>query len=142
MGILEELKKGIVVDSPEKMERMGRRLAREFHKGGIIGLKGDLGAGKTTLVRGMARELGIPEITSPSFNYYFLHKGKIPLLHLDAYRLNSPAEYPSLMIDELLTPKNLFVIEWPEKLGSYLPKDTLLLELKIISPGIHNIRML
>jgi len=86
--------------------------------------------------------LGISEITSPSFNYYFLYKGKIPLLHLDAYRLNDPSGYPSLMIDELLTPQMLFIIEWPERVGAYLPKNTAMMEFSIVKEGLHLVRMI
>ena len=124
------------------MENLGVRLVRKFFPhGGALGLRGDLGTGKTTLVRGVARAQGFSDITSPSFNYYFLYKGKTPLLHLDAYRLNTPADYPSLMIDELLTPKTLFVIEWPERLGEFLPKDALLLDLSIIAEGVHLVKL-
>lgn len=124
------------------MERVGEIVARElFPCGGTLGLRGDLGAGKTTLVRGLARHLGFSDITSPSFNYYFLYKGRIPLLHLDAYRLNGPADYPSLMIDELLTPQTLFVIEWPERLGERLPQNALTLELTILKEGLHQVKL-
>lgn len=125
------------------MENLGFELVRgPFKSGGVIGLQGDLGAGKTTLVRGMARGLGISDITSPSFNYYFLYKGSIPLLHLDAYRLNTPADYASLMIEELLTPKTLFAIEWPEKLGPHLPPNIFVLGLEMISENARRVKAL
>lgn len=142
MILLDALKSGLTVHSPEAMEAVGRGVVRElFPIGGVLALYGDLGAGKTTLVRGMAQALGIENVTSPSFNYYFLYKGKVPLLHLDAYRLNSPADYPSLMIDELFTPETLFVIEWPEKLGQFLPKTAIGLGLSVASEGVHEIKI-
>jgi tRNA threonylcarbamoyladenosine biosynthesis protein TsaE len=153
MSILEALKSGVTVHSAEAMEALGRGIVREiFPNGGTIALQGDLGAGKTTLVRGMAAALGIDNVTSPSFNYYFLYppprkatadfvslRPNLQLLHLDAYRLNSPGDYPSLMIDEFLTKETLFVIEWPEKLGRFLPKEAMRLELKIIGKGVHRV---
>lgn len=143
MSMLAALTSGVRLHSSQAMEGLGRALvAEKFSRGGVLGLVGDLGAGKTTLVRGMAAALGIDNITSPSFNYYLLYKGKIPLLHLDAYRLNSPEEYPSLMIDELLTPETLFVIEWPEKMGGFLPQSAMLLEIKIVGEGVHEARII
>jgi len=126
------------------MEALGRGIvAEKFAQGGTLALRGDLGVGKTTLVRGMADALGVKSITSPSFNYYFIYNtGKTPLLHLDAYRLAMPADYTSLMIDEQLTPSTLFVIEWPEKLGDFLPKDAVTLELKIVGEGIHEVKLI
>ena len=138
--MLEALKSGITTHSTAAMEAVGRGIGRGiFTSGGTVALQGEMGSGKTTLVRGITAALGIGNVTSPSFNYYFLYKGKIPILHLDAYRLNSPSDYPSLMIDELLTRETLFVIEWPEKLGEFLPKDALRLELRIVGEGVHRV---
>lgn len=123
MSILAALQKGVKTTSAEGTTAVGRGLAREMAAGGVVALYGDLGAGKTTFVRGIAEALGYHDITSPSFNYYFLYQaqGRRTLVHLDAYRLKSPSDYPSLMVDELLTKEALFVVEWPEKLGDYLP---------------------
>lgn len=140
MAILKALQKGVTTHSVEGTMAVGRALARELVGGGVVALVGDLGSGKTTLVRGIAEAMGYSEITSPSFNYYFLyqHAERRTLLHLDAYRLKSPQEYPSLMIEELLTPNSLFVIEWPEKMGEHLPKTARMLTIE----GVGELRRL
>lgn len=141
----DALKRGVEVHSAAAMEAIGRGLARspQLSQGGTLALVGDLGSGKTTLVRGIAQALGIDSITSPSFNYYFLYRqGRQPLLHLDAYRLARPQDFPSLMIDELLTPQTLFVVEWPDKLGQYLPAGAHTLSLSIAAPGVHQLKYL
>ena len=144
MYLLKALEQGLATHSAEAMMAIGLALGREIIADEsyprILALYGDLGAGKTTFVRGLAEALGHKEITSPSFNYFFLYRGENPLLHLDAYRLRTPEDYPSLMIDEIWTPKTVFVIEWPEKLGEYLPKSAVKLELAIKSDLSHNIK--
>ncbi len=132
MSILAALRTGVTTFSEVGTEAVGRALGREMGGGQTLALYGDLGVGKTTLVRGIAEALGYKDITSPSFNYYFLYQApsRRSLLHLDAYRLAREQDYPSLMLEELLTPDSLFVVEWPERLGEYLPADALKLEIK------------
>ncbi len=151
MSLLEALNSGVRVHSPAAMEALGRGLVREVVQTrglpACVALYGDLGVGKTTLVRGMAAELQLPSLTSPSFNYYFLYKGcvlgrTVELLHLDAYRLSSPEDFYTLMLDEILNERTLWIIEWPERLGVALPKNALKIELKILSEGVHSVQIL
>ena len=126
------LKAGVCVHSAHAMQALGRGVVRELfgRSGGVLALQGDLGAGKTTLVRGIAEALGAGEITSPSFNYYLMYKeGKRPLIHVDAYRLKGPADWDGLMLNELLTPQTLLVVEWPERVREALPEGTRWLQL-------------
>jgi len=91
-------------------------------------LRGGLGAGKTTFVRGMARAWGVAgPVVSPTFNYLLLYKGARQLAHLDAYRLG-PHGAGGLMLDELLHSPWCLAVEWPENLGDTLPKDAWALE--------------
>jgi tRNA threonylcarbamoyladenosine biosynthesis protein TsaE len=111
----------------------------EKEKATVIALSGDLGAGKTTLVQQLAKELGIIEIvTSPTFtimkkysadeNQVFEH-----LVHMDAYRIDSLDELSPLRLAEILaTPKMLVCIEWAEKINPILPKDTVYLSLSTV----------
>jgi tRNA threonylcarbamoyladenosine biosynthesis protein TsaE len=112
---------------------LGQQLGEKLNEGTIILLKGDLGAGKTTLVQGMGKGLGIFEpIVSPTFtliNEYL--EGRIPLYHLDLYRLQ-PQEIEGLYLENywqgIETPLGITVIEWPERL-CYFPPNYLLIEL-------------
>ena len=96
----------------------------------LITLSGELGAGKTTLTQAFARELGITKtVTSPTFvleNLYELTDSLFTtFIHIDAYRLTDPQELTALKFDELLDePKNLIVLEWPEKVAQALPTPT------------------
>ena len=97
----------------------------------LITLSGELGAGKTTLTQAFARELGITKtVTSPTFvleNLYELTDSLFStFIHIDAYRLTDPEELTALKFDELLDePKNLIILEWPEKVAQALPTPTI-----------------
>ena len=105
-------------------------LVPEPSKATVVGLVGDLGAGKTTLVKELAKILGIKEtVVSPTFvvaKFYQAHKvGFENLVHIDAYRIENDSELDPLGWDEILEkPKTLVVIEWPEIIKQRLPKDT------------------
>ena len=121
-------------------QEVGMALAEEI-KGGskavVFGLKGDLGAGKTTFLQGFAKGLGIKEkVISPTFvimNRFDL-KGKFKnFYHLDCYRIEKAKEMESLGFEEIISnPKNIICIEWPEKIKSILPKDIILIKFKIL----------
>jgi len=143
VSILQAISKGILTYGPEETMAVGSALAKELVSNGDfrpVALYGSLGVGKTTFTRGFAAAVGYRDIVSPSFNYFLLYKGDVNLLHLDAYRLSSPEDYPSLMIDELLGPDMLFLIEWPENIGEYLPADVLKLRLGIENDSVHSIK--
>ena len=104
----------------------------------VLGLSGDLGAGKTTFVQALAAELGVKEVVqSPTFTILKLYQTNHPqfkqLIHMDAYRIESLTELGPLRLGELLnTPETLFAIEWPEKIAEALP-DHFLLKFKTIT---------
>lgn len=131
MSLLAALKAGVKVHGAPAMEALGRGIAREiFPNGGVLALQGELGAGKTTLTRGIAQALGIENITSPTFNYYLAYNGgKLPLMHVDAYRMKSAQEYESLMLEEMMQENTLMVVEWPQNVEKMLPKEALWLQL-------------
>lgn len=105
---------------------LGERLAYILPLGSTICLKGDLGAGKTTLVKGVAKGLNINEtVISPTFNIMKLYlKGKIPLVHIDAYRLlDNDAD---IGLDEYIGIDNgITMIEWPDYINELIPKDAI-----------------
>lgn len=104
--------------SPAETEEVGEELARELLPAGIILLKGQLGAGKTVLVKGIARGLGIDprEIQSPTFTLMREHRGsKGRLFHLDLYRLDTE-EVENLGFEEVLAGEGVKAVEWPDRL--------------------------
>lgn len=115
---LKALKRGVRTDSPGATETLAGQLALVFPENHVLALKGDLGTGKTTFVRGLARAWGITQpITSPTFNLFVSYAGPDRnLVHLDAYRLDREDALDDLMIPDFLETPWAFVIEWPENL--------------------------
>src|SRR5262245_10887502 len=103
----------------------------------MIGLKGELGSGKTTLVRGILRALGITDaVRSPTFTLLENYSVQpLEIVHLDLYRVQSPAEIEALAIRELLEPGRVFLIEWPERGAGALPAADLDIELALAGVG-------
>lgn len=103
--------------SPEQTAALGEQWALEARRGWVIGLSGELGAGKTQLVKGFARGLGITtRILSPTFalvNEY--REGRLPLFHLDLYRLDDPEQIARAGLGEYLQPEGVTIIEWVER---------------------------
>ena len=113
--------------SPEQTRRVGMRLGGLLHPGDVICLQGELGAGKTTLVQGLAQGWGsLDPVSSPTFVLVNVYRRPDVerLFHLDAYRIDSPIEAEELDLDEMLAQGSL-VIEWPEKMESVLPEERL-----------------
>jgi tRNA threonylcarbamoyladenosine biosynthesis protein TsaE len=118
--------------SPEQTRRLGMRLGKLLQPGDLICLQGDLGAGKTTLVQGVAEGWGaIDAVSSPTFVLVNVYRrpDSGQLFHLDAYRLDSPAEAEELDLDSLLVQGPL-VVEWPERILPALPSERLWAELE------------
>ena len=118
-------------------------LAAALPPDATVALHGDLGAGKTTFVQGLARGLGITErVTSPTFNLYTLHRGPARMLvHLDAYRIESAAEVEDLLLDDFLVSPWCLAVEWPGKIAAWLPAGTMHLELGITAGERHTVRL-
>ncbi len=125
----------IILTSLKDTEMLGQRLGAEARPGDIITLGGDLGAGKTTLTRFIAQGLGVQDnyITSPTFSIIHEYQGRLPLYHMDLYRLQELSVDDELGLEDYLYGEGLCVIEWPERLGEMLPARRLHIELTIIS---------
>jgi tRNA threonylcarbamoyladenosine biosynthesis protein TsaE len=108
-------------DSPERTEAFGAELAAELAPGDVVLVAGDLGTGKTTLIRGACRALGVNEpVTSPTFTIGARYRGRMQVSHLDLYRLeNLEGEVPGLL-DDYLTPDAVVFVEWPVAAGTLL----------------------
>jgi tRNA threonylcarbamoyladenosine biosynthesis protein TsaE len=108
----------VTTQSEEETAAAGRKLARTLGSGSIVLLSGELGAGKTAFVRGMAEGLGIDpaEVTSPTFTLVQEYRGgRLPLFHVDLYRL-TPTEVDDLGLDEVTLAGGVTAIEWPDRL--------------------------
>lgn len=105
------------------LERWGASFGAGLARGAIVALRGDLGAGKTTLVQAICRGYGVSdEVTSPT--YALVHEYAAPrsvVRHLDLYRLESPADLTNLGFDDMLGPDAVLLVEWPERAGDRLP---------------------
>jgi tRNA threonylcarbamoyladenosine biosynthesis protein TsaE len=112
----------------EQMAALGEKVARQCHAGDLILLNGPLGAGKTVFVQGIGRALGISDVTSPTFVISRIHKGSLPLIHVDVYRLLE-AENAAAYLDDLdldtAREDGLTVIEWGGAESARLSDDRL-----------------
>ena len=101
--------------SESETEALGESLAQKLRAGDVVALYGDLGAGKTAFVRGMARGLNSPmRVTSPTFTIVNEYEGSIPLFHFDMYRLGGPDELFGIGWDDYLARGGICVVEWSE----------------------------
>ena len=92
----------------------------------MVALIGELGAGKTTLTKGIARGLEVPDLVhSPTFTLIHEHRGRLPIYHFDLYRLDTPAQLDDLGYEEYFYGDGVCVIEWAEKIEGLLPDDRL-----------------
>jgi tRNA threonylcarbamoyladenosine biosynthesis protein TsaE len=104
--------------SPERTRELGRLLGEHAEGGDVIALSGPLGAGKTCLVQGLARGLGVPEsvpVTSPTFGLVHQYPGRLELRHADFYRLEGYTRLADAGFDDLLDERGVVVVEWPER---------------------------
>ena len=121
---------------------LGEKIARILPDGSTICFTGDLGAGKTTFVRGLAKGLNITDVVqSPTFNIMKVYfKGDRPLIHIDAYRLADIN--PDIGLDEYIGYESgITVIEWPEFISNLLPKNTLYIEISITGESSRHIKV-
>ncbi len=117
--------------SPEETVDLGARLAAQLAPGDVLALYGDLGAGKTHLVKGLATGLGLlaAEVDSPTFVLLHEYPTDPPLFHFDAYRIESPAEFTNLGFHDYAGGDGICVIEWAERIEGLLPPGTIRLRL-------------
>jgi tRNA threonylcarbamoyladenosine biosynthesis protein TsaE len=129
-------------DSPERTEAIGGEIARSLGPGDVVLVEGELGAGKTTLIRGACRALGVRDpVTSPTFTIGVRHAGRVSVSHLDLYRLEDlDAEVPGLL-DEYLTPDAIAFVEWPAA-GADLVAATVRVEIEHVGGDRRSISVI
>ena len=121
----------VVTRSPEETRILGAALAPTLLPGDVLSLSGDLGAGKTVFVQGLATALGVTgRVTSPTFTILHEYDGRYPIMHLDVYRLDSFQEIIDLGFEEYFDPRAVVLIEWGEAVEQLLPRRHLRIELR------------
>ena len=109
--------------SAEETTELGRRLSVDLRPGTIVLLRGDLGAGKTTMVKGIAegfQAAKADDVTSPTFTLIHEYRGPaVTLYHIDLYRIDTQRELDTLALDDLMTPQSILLIEWGEKFDRF-----------------------
>lgn len=108
---------------------LGKKIGASLPKGSVLALSGDLGAGKTTFVKGIGAALGLTDphaINSPTFTYVNIYEGRLPLYHFDLYRLRSSQDFLDAGFAEFLS-QGIACIEWPQHALPFLSPDTLFL---------------
>jgi tRNA threonylcarbamoyladenosine biosynthesis protein TsaE len=128
--------------SADETIELGRRLARRLKPGATVAFFGDLGAGKTTMVKGVAQELGVKEtVRSPSFVVVTEYQGRVRLQHVDLYRLQGAAELAGVGFADLFRPDTITLIEWADRAGLELPAGAVRVEMKVTEGNRRSIRI-
>lgn len=122
---------GLKSNSVSQTKKYATSLALLLSPGCTLILTGDLGAGKTTFTKALARALGVKSVvTSPSFTLLKEYEGKLDLFHLDLYRIRTIEEIQDLALEDIYTAGGITVIEWGDKLASLLPQEYIEIEIK------------
>lgn len=128
--------------SEDETIALGKKIGAKLQKGDIIALQGTLGAGKTTITKGIAQALGVTDtITSPTFCLISEYEGKVPLYHMDVYRLEGGEDFINLGVEDMLYGRGVSLIEWSEKIMEELPKKTIILRLTPHDDGTRTITL-
>jgi tRNA threonylcarbamoyladenosine biosynthesis protein TsaE len=139
-NICARLRAGVTTASAEETQALATELAAMLPPDATLALHGDLGVGKTTFVQGLARGFGVREpVTSPTFNIFTLHQGNRILVHLDAYRLETPREVDDLLLEDFLVTPWCLAVEWPDKIAAWIPPNAWHLSLGIAPDRRHTL---
>jgi tRNA threonylcarbamoyladenosine biosynthesis protein TsaE len=124
----------LISNSASQTRSIGKKIGRILKKGDILGLTGNLGAGKTTIIQGIARGLGVDSkqyVRSPSFVLAHQYEGKLPIYHMDLYRLNAN-EIADLGYEEYIFGNGVCIIEWADKIGKIPAKEWLHIDIEFL----------
>jgi tRNA threonylcarbamoyladenosine biosynthesis protein TsaE len=128
--------------SPEETTQIGYSLGQQLCTNSIVVLYGDLGAGKTTFIKGLANSLSSckeNEISSPTFTYLNIYEGARVLYHFDLYRLKQTNDFFALGFDEYFSCGGICCIEWPELIENHLPAGTIKVEIQYLEQNQREI---
>jgi len=127
--------------SVAETQALGKALGSVLAAGDIVCLSGDLGAGKTAFVQGVAAGMGINDyVTSPTYTLINEYPGRIPLYHMDVYRLGDIDELADLGFEEYLDGSGVVLIEWADLIAVALPRDVLWVEIAVTGDETRNIK--
>lgn len=131
----------IITKTSDETQELAYKFIKNIPDNVSIALVGDLGAGKTTFVKGLARAIGINTVVnSPSFDIVHIHSGKKTLIHVDAYRLDGSQESANgLFLDDYLIPPYYLIVEWPRLLYGFCNNCDFTVSFKILSDNSHSI---
>ncbi|HEY3192157.1 MAG TPA: tRNA (adenosine(37)-N6)-threonylcarbamoyltransferase complex ATPase subunit type 1 TsaE [Solirubrobacterales bacterium] len=117
--------------SAAETEAVGKRIGADLKPGDVVLVSGELGSGKTTLIRGAARALGVSEpVTSPTFTIGHTYRGHLPVSHLDLYRLADLGQEDPALLEDYVTPEAVSFIEWPRAAEPWLERITRRVEIR------------
>ncbi len=123
----------IITYGPNETMAFGERFSERLGPGSVVGLSGMLGSGKTCLIKGICRGLGIYEpVTSPTFIIINQYRGRLPVYHFDLYRINSAEELYELGYEEYFYGMGVCLVEWAEKAGELLPEESIKVKLEYL----------
>jgi len=127
------MKEVFTTNSPEETMRLGRKIGKLLKQGNVVALIGNLGVGKTVIANGLCTGLGVKEdyITSPTYTIINQYDGRIPVYHIDLYRLNDSKELYNLGWDEYIYGNGTCIIEWADKAGEMLPEEYLMINIEV-----------
>lgn len=122
----------LVTKSEAETVRLGRSLAADLRAGDVVLLEGVLGAGKTALSRGIASGLGVPEeeVRSPTFTLVNPYRGRLPVYHVDLYRIEAARDLDELGLEEILGTDGVAIVEWAERLAVWRPPYALVVRIE------------
>ena len=128
--------------SPARTRKLGSDLGRLAQAGDVILLTGDLGSGKTTLVQGISRGLGVREpARSPTFVLVSEHHGRLPLYHVDLYRIGGLEEALDAGIEECVDSEGVCVVEWADRAPAVFPAEHLSIHLEMTGPRTRRLKI-
>lgn len=121
----------LYTNSAEETIQLGKKIGSMLKKGDVLAMQGTLAAGKTTITKGIAQALDVDDtITSPTFCLISEYEGKMPLYHMDVYRLEGTDDFINLGVEDMIYGRGVCIIEWSEKIMDELPSKTIIIKLE------------
>ena len=135
-----DMEKALIVNSLRQMDHLAELIAMHLQKGDVVGLEGDLGSGKTTFTKFLAKHLGISEtVNSPTFTILKIYQGKLPMYHIDVYRLEDVGyDYE---LEEFIYDDGISVIEWYPFIKKLMPEAYLYLKIEVVNETTRKVTL-